>query len=266
MDAPVERYVPALAGTAWEGTSVQDIANMASGMDCRDSDGYQNTDTCVYRMEESLGITAPTGEPIEFLEHVKGMRRLRPPAMRNEYVSANTNVLMLIMEAVTGKAYADILREEIWHRIGPEADALVTVSREGHAYASGGVSARLRDVARFGLLFTGPRHADVVGPMLRDLESGGIGLTEEHRADLAEIHAGDLPTRAGWQWDRIWDDGALYKGGYLGQGIYVDPARELVVAWFGTGEDYSAVGTEMDSVARQLSSAGVFSVSGEEAP
>jgi hypothetical protein len=35
---------------------LQDVIDMTSGIDCRDSDGYQNTGTCVYRAEEVQGI------------------------------------------------------------------------------------------------------------------------------------------------------------------------------------------------------------------
>jgi hypothetical protein len=95
MSAAVDRYVPELANTAWAGTSVRDIAHMASGIDCLDSDGYQDTSTCVYRTEEAMGVTAPTGPPVALLEHLQGMGRLGPAGTRNEYVSVNTIVLML---------------------------------------------------------------------------------------------------------------------------------------------------------------------------
>ncbi|WP_008292995.1 serine hydrolase [Congregibacter litoralis] len=260
MDAPIERYLPELASTAWAGTSVYDIANMASGIDCRDSDGYQNTATCVYRMEEALGITAPTGRDESFTALVKSMGRLRPPGERNEYVSANTNVLMLVIERTTGQSYADAVEERIWSRIGAESDALMAVSDEGYAYASGGLMARLRDLARFGLVFTdGKDFPDIADTMIADLKAGGgIARSEEQLEWLRRDHGDDLPRRAGWQWDQVWDDGGLYKGGYLGQGLYVDPARDLVIAWYGTGLDFSARQTDMLSVARQLAVSGVF--------
>jgi CubicO group peptidase (beta-lactamase class C family) len=260
MDAPIERYVPGLNNSAWAGTSIRDISNMASGIDCRDSDGYQDTGTCVYRMEESLNITAPTGAPVAFPEHLQTMKRLRPAGTRNEYVSANTNVLMLLIESVTGSSFADAARERIWARIGAEADALISVSAEGFAFASGGLSARLRDVARFGMVFSDKRRfPDVADTMIAELRrGGGIVLPPDSLESLAQQYGNDRPTRAGWQWDQIWDDGAVYKSGYLGQGLYVDPDRQLIVAWFGTGIDYDEEATAMPVVARQLAVSGLF--------
>jgi CubicO group peptidase (beta-lactamase class C family) len=253
MSAAVEHYVPALADTAWAGTHVRDIANMASGIDCLDSDGYHNTSSCVYRTEEALGVTAATGAPVAFLEHVRGMGRHRPAGTLHEYASVNTHVLMLIIENVTQQPYADAVRTRIWERIGAEHDALMTISAEGYAYAAGGLSAKLRDLARFGLVFTEPeRFADIARSMLADIRAGG-GM-----ALPPEASGRDAPMRAGWQWDQIWDDGAMYKAGYLGQGMYVDPGRSLVIAWFGTGLDFGERTTGMKPVARQLGLSGLF--------
>lgn len=260
MDASIEDYLSDLKDTAWAGTSLQDIADMASGIDCRDSDGYQTSSTCVYRMEESLGITAPTGNTASFIPLLKEMQRLRPAGERNEYVSANTNVLMLVIEQVTGQSYADAVQERIWSRIGAESDALMAVSNEGYAYASGGLAARLRDLARFGQVFTDrQRFPGIASTMLADLNAGGgIAQPKEAVKWLRQDHGDDIPSRAGWQWDRVWDDGGLFKGGYLGQGLYVDAKRDLVIAWYGTGLDFSDVQTDMLPVARQLAISGVF--------
>ncbi|MEM6545194.1 MAG: hypothetical protein AAF680_09825, partial [Pseudomonadota bacterium] len=50
----------------------------------------------------------------------------------------------------------------------------------------------------------------------------------------------------------VWADGAMFKSGYSGQGLYVDPSRELVIAWFGTGQNFGEESNEMLSVARQI--------------
>jgi len=255
MSAPVERYLPELDGSAWAGTPLQAIADMASGIDCLDSDGYQNPDTCIYQLEESLGITADTGRNPDFIGHLRGMSRLRPAGSKNEYVSANTAVLGQVIEAVTGRPFAEVVQERLWSRIGPEADALMTVSDEAYAYAGGGLSARLRDVARLGLALMEQRQGDE--SILTTMQSGGIALAEDTEQELIETFADDVPVRAAWQWDLVWPDGAHFKSGYDGQGLYVDPARQLVIAWFGTGRDFGETTNDMLPVARQLAITGL---------
>jgi CubicO group peptidase (beta-lactamase class C family) len=253
MDAPVERYLPALAGTAWAGTPLQAIADMGSGIDCLDSDGYQDPATCIYRLEESLDITAPTGRDSNLLAELKAMGRRGAPGERNEYVSANTAVLGLVIEAVTGQPFAAVVREQLWDRLGPEADALIAISADGYPYVAGGFSLRLRDLARFGEAFTATARLGVVDDALVEaIQGGGVALEAADLDALGDVLGDDLPSHSAWQWDYVWDDGAFFKSGYDGQGLYVDPDRELVIAWFGTGVDFSETINDMLPVARQL--------------
>jgi CubicO group peptidase (beta-lactamase class C family) len=259
MSLPVEHYLPELKNTAWMGTSVQNIVNMASGMDCLDSDGYQNTTTCIYQYEESLGITARKNKPITTLEHIKQVKRRAPQGTINEYVSINTYVVGMVIESVTEKPLWLAMQDLIWSNIGAEADALFTVSPQGNAYTSGGLNARLRDIARFGELFTSEQGIKVIGKAhLADLKSGNIiQFNNKQKQSYTDSFGNDLPTHAAWQWDHIWPDGDMYKSGYSGQGIFVSPERKLVIAFFGThGKDWKE--HQLDAISRQLSRSGLF--------
>ena len=59
-----------------------------------------------------------------------------------------------------------------------------------------------------------------------------------------------------YQWDIVTEDGHFFKSGFGGQGLYVAPDLDLVIAWFGTQDERG--NTEMLSVARQLATSGVF--------
>ena len=260
MSLPVEHYLPELKNTAWMGTSVQNIVNMASGMDCLDSDGYQNTTTCIYQYEESLGITARKNKPITTLEHIKQVKRRAPQGTINEYVSINTYVVGMVIESVTEKPLWLAMQDLIWSNIGAEADALFTISPQGNAYTSAGLNARLRDIARFGELFTSEQGIKVIGEAhLTDLKSGNIiQFNSKQKQSYTDSFGNDLPTHAAWQWDHIWPDGDMYKSGYSGQGIFVSPERKLVIAFFGThGKDWKE--HQLDAISRQLSRSGLFS-------
>jgi len=118
MTAPVEQYVPELADTAWAGITIQNITDMASGIDCLDSDGYQDNSTCVYQQEEALGIAAPTGREFGFLDVVRSMKSKGAQGLQTEYVSVNTNVLGLVIEGATGRPYHTVIEELIWNPVG----------------------------------------------------------------------------------------------------------------------------------------------------
>jgi CubicO group peptidase (beta-lactamase class C family) len=259
MHAPVEQYLPELNGTAWAGTRVQDIANMSSGIDCLDSDGYHNSKACIYRYEETLGITPRVNPEISTTQALKTMQRRGEPGKQYEYVSANTFVLGRVIESITEKPLWQALQELLWDRIGAEADALLTVNSAGQAYASGGLSMRLRDVARFGQVFTANAATGVIPRShLEDLKSGDTApFPVADREYFSKQFKGDTPSHAAWQWDLIWADGDMYKSGYSGQGIYVSPSRDLVIVHFGT-HGIDDTGHSLLEIERQLATSGLF--------
>jgi CubicO group peptidase (beta-lactamase class C family) len=258
MDAAVETYVPELKRTDWADISVRNIINMASGMACLDSDGYQDTNTCIYRYEESLGLTAPTNEPMSSLDVIRSIRRYRTANTKYEYASPNTYVASLVIENITQQPLAIALQNLLWANIGAEADGMMMISPKGKAAAHGGISARLRDIARFGQIFTNPANAIVGMNHLTDLRStNGIAFSPEQVFRLNKIFTDDVPSHAAWQWDMIWPDGAMFKGGYSGQGLFIDPDKGVVIAFFGTAS-LEGKSNELLPIARQLTQAGLF--------
>jgi hypothetical protein len=49
------------------------------------------------------------------------------------------------------------------------------------------------------------------------------------------------PPPASRQWNYAMADGDLFKGGFGGQGLYVSPARDLVIAFAGTPQQDGSV-------------------------
>ena len=39
-----------------------------------------------------------------------------------------------------------------------------------------------------------------------------------------------------YQWDAVTSEGDMYKAGVGGQGVYISPSTNTVVAWFATGD------------------------------
>ena len=105
------------------------------------------------------------------------MSARRPSGEAFEYSSVNTFVLRWLVERVTGKPYAEVVAEEIWAAMGAESDALIVAPIRGVPIASSGISSTLRDVSRFGFLFT-PSGRAGVKPLVSDqhlqhIQAGG---------------------------------------------------------------------------------------------
>lgn len=261
----VESYLPSLQKSGWAGVSVLDVLDMSSGIGCLESeeDAYSNPDHCYYQYEASLGwlrATAATMDsPFAYMETLKAHR---PAGEAFEYTSPNTFILGWLAESISEQPYADMISTEIWQKMGAEADGIIVAPRRGVPIASGGISSTLRDMARFGLLFT-PSGRDgmqaiVSDAYLQKIQKGG--RPEIFVADGAaddKLVDGELPRHNTYQWDFVMQDGDFFKGGFGGQGLYISPSRDLVVAFFGSFDAHGK-GHEMTRIARQLAKSGMF--------
>jgi CubicO group peptidase (beta-lactamase class C family) len=254
VSQPVERYLPELTGSGWEGSPVQDILDMASGIDCREGEALASGDPSL--PYNQYAACHGKFEPSTY-QFVAQLKRSRPSGEAFEYTSADTFVLGWLAERITGLPYNELVSQEIWSKIGAEADAAVAISPAGAPVSCGGLSGRLRDLARFGLLFTPSRTTDdVVPPGYLDLVQRG-GRPEVFRATrdseyFRDTYRDDPPLTNSWQWDAVWPDGDFYKGGFHGQGLHVSPSRDLVIAFFGTPFEQGAPVNELRGMAREI--------------
>ena len=111
----------------------------------------------------------------------------------------------LIVERITNKPYWAALQDLIWDRIGAEADGFHYISDAGVAAVHGGLWARLRDIARFGQVFTASAGlGEDLAAHTADLRSdNGVRLSEEQIQSFinrSPALAEDTPTHTAWQW------------------------------------------------------------------
>ena len=262
VSAPIDAYLPELAGTDWAGTPVQDVLDMASGIDCLevdDPDAYTDPGSLFYPYESSLGMLPPSPLARSPHEYVASLRRGRPNGEAFEYASVDTFVLGWLAERLFDQPFAEIVSERIWRRMGAEADAACIVGPDGTAATHGGMTATLRDVVRWGMLHTPSWSKISDAPVLPPGYLNAIGSGRREIFDRAALgkqlteRLGERPSHNAWQWDFVMDDGDFFKSGYRGQGLYISPARDLVIAYVGKQE----VGQVAH--ARALATSGLFS-------
>ena len=233
----IDFYLPALGESDYAGVKIRNILDMASGVDC--SDEYEDRDACYYQFAASIGDAYwdhdSPDNPYTFLANLK-TGTARPQGESFDYSGANTFVIGWLIEEITGMPFQDVLTKEVWRNIGAEADASMLAPRYGVPVTDGGLLARLRDVARFGLLFT-PSYSRVASKKIISdrylsliLEGGNPDLLHNAR------HLGwtsDDTKHNVYQWDRVFKNNDIYKGGWGGQGLLVNPDRDLVAVYTG---------------------------------
>lgn len=231
--APVTRYIPEAAGSAYGDCTVRHVLDMTVGIAFVED--YLDTTGDFARYRAATGWN-PVGDPAlagDLRGFLLSLRRDETPhGAKFHYVSPNSDLLGWIIERAGGAPYASLLSALIWQPMGAEADAHVTVDRLGAARSAGGICVTLRDLARFGELVRNDGRAGarqvVPRSWIEDIRNNG-----DQRAWLAtETAARFLPAgRYRSQWYMIGNDsGAFCAVGIHGQWIYVDPAAEMVIA------------------------------------
>jgi CubicO group peptidase (beta-lactamase class C family) len=261
----VETYLPSLKDSGWSGVSVLDVLDMASGIGCLESEkgAYSDPQRCYYQYEASLGWLRATDETLDStFEYMASLKSHRPAGEAFEYTSPNTFILGWLAETISGRPYADMISTEIWQKMGAESDGIIVAPRRGVPIASGGISSTLRDMARFGLLFT-PSGRQGTNPVISDsylqkIQEGGRPeiFNVENDDEIRKVD-GEAARHNSYQWDFVMNDGDFFKGGFGGQGLYISPSRDLVIAFFGTFDEYGK-DHEMTGIARQLAKSGLF--------
>jgi CubicO group peptidase (beta-lactamase class C family) len=108
------------------------------------------------------------------------------------------------------------------------------VNRNGIAVAHSGLSATLRDLARFGMLLTPSAPASGDGGGRVFAQSVPRRITEGGRPEILKDTETGRRHHVAYQWDGVTDKGDFYKGGFGGQLLYVSPRKDVVIAYFGT--------------------------------
>jgi CubicO group peptidase (beta-lactamase class C family) len=245
VQQPIEAYIPELRGTDWAGTRVLDILDMTSGMDILETqENRLNPRSIIARFNIAAnGAPNADGKVETQLEVIRSAKRIKPAGEAFDYSSVNTLVLVLLAEAVENKRWYEIFRERVWSKMTVEGDMLVGLSPDGVSQAEGVLVTRLRDLARYGMIYTpswqlAAREKIVSDDYIQEIQTGGrkdIFLKGEFGNRLTDSYfPKSPPTSNHWQWDAVWDDGDMYKSGTFSQGIYVSPGKDLVVVWFST--------------------------------
>jgi CubicO group peptidase (beta-lactamase class C family) len=213
LDRRCETLVPALAGSAFAGTTVRHLLRMTSGV--RWNEDYTSATSDIALFSQALAQRR-AGAVLDLL-------RTRPreaiAGTRFNYSTADTFVLGAIVTAATGMSLSGYLSAKIWSRLGADADAYWMVEApDGQELAGGALCATLRDYARFGHFVM---QDGVVGGQ-RVLPVGWRDIAS--RPDTAVTAAQGY----GYQWWTL-DGGAAFTGrGIYGQFLYVHPQERVV--------------------------------------
>jgi CubicO group peptidase (beta-lactamase class C family) len=143
------------------------------------------------------------------------------PGLTFEYSSPLTQVLVLLAEAVEGERWQQIFDTHVWSKMGAEVALQLHLSPDGVAAAHGLVSSNLRDMAHFGMLYTPSWNKIAVEQVVTDeiLERTQTGVRPREvfmngaGPRFFDYLGSDEVLGQSHQWDLVWPDSDLWKGG-----------------------------------------------------
>lgn len=224
LDDPVVKYAPKLDGTAYDGATIRNVLNMASGVTFNED--YFDPSSDINRMGR---VVALGGELDDFAASLQDT--FATPGEVWQYVSIDTHVIGMVIRGATGRSVTDLLTEKIIQPLGLEYDGYYVTDGAGVAFVLGGLNFTTRDFARFGQMI---------------LQNGELDGQQLVPADwIAESVLPSAPTEAGeigygYQW---WipvgaHEGEFFARGVYGQYIYFDQPRGVMIVTTGADRKF----------------------------
>jgi CubicO group peptidase (beta-lactamase class C family) len=241
LDAPVTKYVPALANCGYAGARVRHLLDMRSGIAF--SDNYLHPTAEIHALDESMGWAPRSGPegPATLRDFLLTLRQKSAHGGPFEYRSCETDVLGWICEVAGGQRMPELMSELLWSRLGAQCDATIGVDTDGTGLFDGGINACLTDMIRFGSLFL---HDGVSLTGQQVVPAAWIADTLDGGPDSRQAFADspdDTQMPGGMYRNQVWipypGSNVVLCQGMCGQMVYVNRAAELVAAKLSTQSD-----------------------------
>ena len=216
IDDPVTKYAPSLKGGAYDGATIRNVLNMASGVTF--DEDYLDQTSDINKMGRVLALG---GSMDGFAADLS--ETFAEPGTDWQYVSIDTHIISMIIRGATGREIAPLLSEKVIIPMGLEASPYYLTDGNGVAFVLGGLNLRTRDYARMGQMF---------------LQNGAYNGQQIVPADwVAASTVPSAPTAQGeygygYQWWMPKDgrEGEFLARGVYGQYIYINRPLGVVIA------------------------------------
>ena len=214
IDDKVSAYIPDLKGSAYDDVTIAQLLTMTSGVKWNEDYEDPKSDVALFnthKAEKGMDVT---------VSYMRNLPREATAGTKWVYKTGETNLIGVLVSSATKKTLSAYLSEKLWAPFGMEQDASWLLGATGHEISGCCIQASTRDYARFGVFMLS--GAKVNGESI--LPDNWIAPATSKQADIGMLGKG-----YGYQW-WTYDDGSYAAQGIFGQGIFIDPKRNLVIA------------------------------------
>ncbi len=214
VDEPITKYIPELTEAGFEKVKIKHLLQMTSGIDFNES--YVNP----------FGDVATFYYGRNLRKDIEKMTLKSEPGVAFEYTSGSTQLLGLVLErALTNKTLTQYLQEKLWTPLEMEYDATWSIDRKKNGLEKTFccINARARDFAKIGRLY---QH--------KGNWNGTQIVSEKWVEESTKLDTSDGSARYyQYQWWLPRPNQDFMAEGILGQFVYVDPTKDLIIVRLG---------------------------------
>jgi CubicO group peptidase (beta-lactamase class C family) len=227
-------YIPELETSAFGDATIREILDMTTGL--KYSEDYSDPKAEIWSFSVA-GNPFPKPDtyegPTNYYDYLVTVQKEGVHGDTFAYKTINTDVMGWIVSRVSGKSIPEFLSDRICKPLGTHFDGYYQIDGAGIAFAGGGFSANMRDMAMFGEMIRkkGKFNKQQILPttLIEDIMNGG-----NQEAFEKSVYAKSLKN---WSYRNMWwithnEHGAFAARGVHGQTIYIDPKAEMVIVRF----------------------------------
>jgi CubicO group peptidase (beta-lactamase class C family) len=214
MDDKVSDYIAEMKGSAYDDVSIRQLLTMTSGVAWNENYDDPKSDVAQFNNHK------PKDGEDAVVSYLRKLPRAVPAGTRWLYSTGETNLVGVLVARATKKTLSDYLSEKIWRPAGMAQQATWILSKTGQEISGCCLQAATQDFARFGQFIL--NGAQINGQPT--LPEGWLSEATTSRTGIGQPGRG-----YGYQW-WTYDEGSFAARGIFGQGIFIDPARKLVIA------------------------------------
>jgi CubicO group peptidase (beta-lactamase class C family) len=214
MDDKVSDYIAEMKGSAYDDVSIRQLLTMTSGVAWNENYDDPKSDVAQFNNHK------PKDGEDAVVSYLRKLPRAVPAGTRWLYSTGETNLVGVLVARATKKTLSEYLSEKVWRPAGMAQQATWILSKTGQEISGCCLQAATQDFARFGQFIL--NGAQINGQST--LPEGWLSEATTSRTGIGQPGRG-----YGYQW-WTYDDGNFAARGIFGQGIFIDPARKLVIA------------------------------------
>jgi CubicO group peptidase (beta-lactamase class C family) len=218
----VVKYVPEVAGSAYEGATLRDVLQMRSGSDWNDNFFQPGP-------AKDINEQAFMRGEVRFVTPAFTAKRLHPPGAVFNYNTVDAALIGLVIERATQMPISRYMSEKLWKPAGMESYGFYVLDGPpgvGREFTGGGFNAVLRDYGRIGLMMLqngeGNRQRVLSPEWVRESTTPAPGPDARSAMGLGY----------GYFWWTINGTQSYTALGGEGQFIFVDPPSRTVIVKF----------------------------------